>query len=65
MTDLEKIMTDCRAAADYYDERPGHAGPQTMSDIYRTIARLADVVAKQRQEIAAAAGAAGSRGPYR
>ena len=47
MTDLEKIMTDCRAAADYYDERPGHAGPETMSDIYRTIHRLAEVLHKR------------------
>jgi NCAIR mutase (PurE)-related protein len=57
MTEIEKIITDCRAAADYYDE--------PMSGIYRTIAQLAEVVKKQQHAIAAAAGAAGSRGPYR
>jgi hypothetical protein len=65
MTELEKIMTDCRKAADYYDERPGHVHLVHVRDIYRTIARLAEVVEKQQHAIAAAAGAAGSRGPYR
>jgi hypothetical protein len=64
MTEIEKIITDCRAAADYYDERPGHVH-LVARDIYRTIERLADVVKKQQHAIAAAAGAAGSRGPYR
>ena len=37
-----------RAAADHYDEHPGHSGPETMSDIYRTIERLALAIQKQR-----------------
>jgi hypothetical protein len=49
MTEFEKIATDCRAAADYYCDRPGHAGPETMMDIYRTIGRLAEAIEKHRK----------------
>lgn len=48
MTEFQKIETDCRAAADYYCDNPGHAGPETMIDIYRAIARLAKALDKQR-----------------
>lgn len=44
MTEFEKIATECRAAADFYLEKPGLAQmalPGALSDIYRTLGRLA------------------------
>lgn len=48
MTELEKIATDCRAAAGYYEEKPGHVGPEATIDLYRTIERLAKELQKHR-----------------
>jgi hypothetical protein len=41
---IERLVEDCRKAADYYEEAPGHAGPQAIIDLYRTIARLAELL---------------------
>ena len=47
MQELEKIATDCRAAADYYADSPGLAGAEAIIDLYRTIQRIAEQLAKQ------------------
>ena len=49
MTELEKIATDCRAAADYYAEKPGHAGPEAIIDLYETIDRLTKAIIALRK----------------
>ena len=47
MADLEKIATDCRAAADYYTDKPELAGSDATIDLYRTIQRLTEAIARK------------------
>jgi hypothetical protein len=44
---LEALIGDCEKCAEVYDEKPGLAGPQAISDLYRAIARLAAIVKAQ------------------
>lgn len=46
-----QIADDCDDCAEQYGDRPGTAGPFTMIDLYRTIARLARVVERQQAKI--------------
>ena len=40
-TEMEQIANNCLAAAQFYGEKPGRAGPDAIIDIYRTLAVLA------------------------
>ena len=48
MTDMreqiETLIADAEKAAAFYDAKPGLAGPQAISDLYRAVARLARLV---------------------
>lgn len=46
-----RIIDDAGRCADYYENAPGHAGPDTMIDLYRTIARLAHIVERQQDQL--------------
>lgn len=52
-----EIRDDCERCADFYMEKPGAAGPETMIDLYRTIARLAHAVVVLEREIGIRRGA--------
>lgn len=41
---IEALIADCEKAAAFYDEKPGLAGPQAITDLYRAIARLATLL---------------------
>lgn len=40
-SDLQRIADACNKAAAYYCDNPNAAGPDTVVDIYRTLAALA------------------------
>lgn len=52
-TELQKLAHACDKAAHYYCEKPGHAGPEAVIDLYRVISALANVIEtelRQQQE---------------
>ena len=52
MTDTAtSVAEDCAKCAEYYGDKPGHAGHLTMVDLYRAIHRLAKIVERQVDEI--------------
>lgn len=49
---LSALATEAEFCADHYIEKPGHFGPETAVDLYRTIARLArEISAPQEKDL--------------
>jgi hypothetical protein len=46
-SDLQRLAAACNKAAQHYCEHPDSAGPETVADIYRTMAALASMLDNQ------------------